>query len=416
MPNQPVLRSKTRCAVYVEARDRVGLSRRDTLGFVDQVVTGVVESCARDDMPEAATQRHAQGRNSDESIAVDARRIVEEVVLTLEPVLDQVVPTPGMKVQFDVRQLSVGAVGRRDGSIDGLELLHARECTPAFPGVVEIAALHQVAQTRGIQAIAEILQILIIRDRCEIDRARPARAEPPGLLDPHRTARAELGGATVLGQHLGVDLHLLKAIEITQLRAQHQAACAHDARGDGRVDVRRDIPIVGDADVGAGRVGRTEARDQKSAATPIVDRKEDVGCVEDRNLADADSGMMGVAHPAFLIELEIARLDRPIRVAGRAGGVGDVAIAALLLGEDLGLLGSAEQIRAAGEAIARGVDRALSGQDVVIGFVPLDAQPAASRGRHPRLRRADRCVDRRSIDRPASVDRPARRRRRRAAG
>ena len=128
----------------------------------------------------------------------------------------------------------------------------------------------------------------------------------------------------VLGPRLAAEILL----QITQLAADLQPACGHQARRDGGVVVRRDVPVIGDEDLRAGAVREPEHRRQETGLADTLERELVARQVEHRVLATSQYGCVSSnSLVGVLVDLDVVGLKQPIRVVEVAGGVPDPLVA-----------------------------------------------------------------------------------------
>ena len=110
-------------------------------------------------------------------------------------------------------------------------------------------------------------------------------------------------------------------LEIAELGAELQSAPGHRARIKSRVVIGRDVPVVGHGDLGAARVRRAVVRRQETGFTLLVQRKRQVGRVEERVIQEHDARAARDADVAAFVDVELAGADEPVVVARTAGRV-----------------------------------------------------------------------------------------------
>src|SRR5690606_16247405 len=131
---------------------------------------------------------------------------------------------------------------------------------------------------RRAQARAEILEVRVVGDLLDAGDHAPALREAGLVLQVQAAARnARL---VVVRKEAPLELAFGSRQQIADLGVELQAAAAHVARLERRVEVRRDVQVVRDRDVEAGAVALGEVRREETALASIVDREREVRGVE----------------------------------------------------------------------------------------------------------------------------------------
>ena len=90
------------------------------------------------------------------------------------------------------------------------------------------------------------------------------------------------------------------------------ATLGHQARREGQVVVRCDIPVDRCAQLEAAAIGVADLRNQEPGFPPIVQRKSEIGQVQKRYALELDHGLLGGATPGFTIKLDLVRFQHPV--------------------------------------------------------------------------------------------------------
>ena len=129
------------------------------------------------------------------------------------------------------------------------------------------------------------------------------------------TGAAPLG---VVGQPFELRLAAHCRRQVTELSAQLQPALTHVAGGEGRVVVRRDIPVIGQGEIEAGLVRLPHRRRQEARLALSHQRKLDPWQVEDRHVLEDHRSTAGHTDFAIVVELELTGADVPVGIGRRA--------------------------------------------------------------------------------------------------
>src|SRR5690606_9709413 len=103
--------------------------------------------------------------------------------------------------------------------------------------------------------------------------------------------------------------------QIADLGVELQAAAAHVARLERRVEVRRDVQVVRNRDVEAGAVALGEVRREETALASIVDREREVWRIEDRHALELELHPARPAETPVDVELDVGCEQLPRAVA-----------------------------------------------------------------------------------------------------
>ena len=277
--------------------------------------------------------------------------------------------------QRQLRQAGVGPVRLGDGVVHRLVVGEAGVEIPPQPAVPDVGVLRHVRLARDREPVAEIAEIVLVRDPADVGAGGPIPAER--VLVFERAGGAVLAADLVVFQDVEIQPALVAPAEVTELVLQLHPALGQDPRGDGGVVVGGDVPVVGHGDLGAQVFRGSEAREQKAGLASIGDGKAEIGQVEDRHALERDGGVVGGAQVLGRVELERAHPEKPAVLAGRAGGEARPAQAHQIGAGELDALGVAadkpvRQRVAAGPGVA-GVgfelQVQLGGREAVAGGV-----------------------------------------------
>ncbi len=170
-----------------------------------------------------------------------------------------------------------------------------------------------------ITIAGEILEILFIRHELIVDAHAPARGQRGSMREP--VVIAVRIRETVFVQVVGAQRAGVEAKEVAELALQHRAAIRHVIRSQRCIVVRREVEVIGRAQPYAGTARVAELREQETRLAPFIDREADPRGIEERHAHERDAHVASHTHPAFLVEIKAARLQRPVLIVGRAGGV-----------------------------------------------------------------------------------------------
>src|SRR3569623_71780 len=194
---------------------------------------------------------------------------------------------------------------------DGVEII---------AGVVEAETAVEVGGAGAGQAAAELAEILGIGYVIEIGVGVPARGQRVMMLLREGAAVAAVDG--VAGQVIGGDAAGVVRIEIAEFELGVQAAGGQQARRNGGVAVGGDVPVERHAQFEPAQIAVTDGGRQQAGLAVVVERKIDVGQVEQRHVLEAHGDAAGHAHRRSMVESDAAGAQFPVEVVGIAGGVG----------------------------------------------------------------------------------------------
>ncbi len=146
--------------------------------------------------------------------------------------------------------------------------------------------------------------------------------------------RPTLPAGLVVGGHVLDKIDAAEVLaEIAELPTQLQAAQRHVARVEGGVHIRSDVPVVGLDHRDAGAVGDRQARGQKAAFAHILERKGELGVVEEGHFAPRQQPHV-FRHPfvGAFVDVHLIGFHQPVGVVEIAGGVFDITFAAVASG------------------------------------------------------------------------------------
>ena len=198
----------------------------------------------------------------------------------------------------------------------------------APPVQTDIAA--DEIRRHAIQAVAEVLQVVLVADPAEVAGGVPGFIEVVRRLQPELAAVAV--GQTALRDRLPVRVdvtariifrklvgrhprsgHLAAALRIQppELAAQQHAAFGHEARGQGGVVIGGEVEVDRLPVVEPVAPAQSDRGVQQSGATAVIGGERDPRDVKHRHLADPDGGVAGRAHAAFGIDVDPLRTQFP---------------------------------------------------------------------------------------------------------
>ena len=188
------------------------------------------------------------------------------------------------------------------------------------------------------------------------------RALPAGLVSkvqcPARTVRHP-----VVGQHVGLHAAQIARLEIAELGIERRAAPRHDGRGQGRVAVRCDVPVVGYAEFEAALVVELDARWQPAGLALLGQREAERRRGQDRHAIEAQHRALGRALLGRRVEQHAVGAQQPGRIGRRTAGVGGAVGDAPVLVEEVEAVGLPSCVGAP-EVVARRLEVALETVDL----------------------------------------------------
>ena len=281
--------------------------------------------------------------------------------------------------EVDLRDAVVRRHGRRERILQRLEplksqLRRVRRATERA-AVREVGILRQVADRELLHRSAEVGEVAVVGHPVVVDR--PDRVARKVVRVLPRNAFARVVELAVVGQVLEPELAGERTLQVAELVLQLVAALRHEHRGERGVVLRRDVPVVGNAELEAARAGLRVVGREQAAAAPVAERERGPGRSEDRGVEEAQPRVARRALLLLEIELDLARLDPPVLLPRPAGGVVRVGQAVALAAEELDALGGAARGAVALEQIARALERAGVVEDVVLQVRAEEAVGAA---------------------------------------
>ena len=132
--------------------------------------------------------------------------------------------------------------------------------------------------------------------------------------------RSTLAIAVIGTEPAEVDFAALGRAEIAELAAEHGAAVADEPRRDRGVVVRREIQVIRQDQVVAGVVRIAERRHQQAAGPAVVDREARIRQVHHRHVAQPQGDLAGAADAGFLVQVDAAGAQLPVRIVRIATG------------------------------------------------------------------------------------------------
>jgi hypothetical protein len=181
----------------------------------------------------------------------------------------------------------------------------------------------------------------------------------------------------VMRQVLVAQLSGIRPLEVAEMVLQLEAAARHVHRRERGVALRRDIPVVRNAELEAARARLRVVRREKAALAPVFQREAGVREREDRMVEKAKPRMARLSLVGVVVELELARLEKPVVLPGLAGGEARGDQAVLVLAEKFHALGGAARRAVALQEKARAFDEAGVLERVVLEVRPEEAVDAA---------------------------------------
>ena len=135
--------------------------------------------------------------------------------------------------------------------------------------------------------------------------------------------------------------------QVAKLGLELQAAAGQQARRNGRIVIRRDIPVDRQSNLVAAAAHAANLRRQESRLARIADRKRDIGQVQYGNALETQAHVLCRAGSLARVEHDRPALQQPVFRTGWAGRVLDPAEHQLAVAVDLEFLCCAARIAAA---------------------------------------------------------------------
>ncbi len=164
---------------------------------------------------------------------------------------------------------------------------------------------------------AEVLEVPAVAHVREVG----VEAEPVREVGPvhERRVPAVLARQVVAGQVVGVELAAAALRQIAEVRAGAEATTRKQEGRERQVVVRREVEVVGHAQLEAALVRVAERREQEAGLAGRPDGKRDHRRVEDRDALEVDADVATPALLRTLVDLDARSAQLPVRAAHRAG-------------------------------------------------------------------------------------------------
>ncbi len=220
-------------------------------GLPLEIVARRVQADFRREMPGRRLQRQRQLRIQRQAATDVERGVIEVHVFAGEGEGRPAEELRPVRNHGDLRQALIGLDHGRQGRVlQRLVGLHVHRGRAPPAAVVQHALAQQVA-LRGLgDARAEVAQVGAVRNAAEIQQAAEAMPEV-GMQVQDRIAVAIAVFQAVVRQPLDARLPLISIVQVAELAIDLQAPLGHQARRNGHVHVRRNVPVVGQRELDA---------------------------------------------------------------------------------------------------------------------------------------------------------------------
>jgi hypothetical protein len=221
----------------------------------------------------------------------------------------------------ELRQPRIRPCGRVHGAIDGLEVLHAAVEAPAGPEPGQAQEAVEVGDAGAIRSQPEILEVQPV---ARIGEVR-VEAQPVGEVGAVRErAQPAIAARHVVARQEPVgDLAAAAPGQVAELGVDPCAAPREKERLQRHVVVRREVEVVGQADLEAALVRVAERREQEAGLARVADREGDDRRVQDRHALERHAHVAAAALLRTLVDVHGRGAQEPVAVAGRAGREAD---------------------------------------------------------------------------------------------
>ena len=152
-----------------------------------------------------------------------------------------------------------------------------------------------------------------------------------------------IGAGNTVGQHFGVGLPRHVGEEVSRLSVDLQPTSRHHARCQSRIVIWCEIEIIRDRRFDPAAACRAEDRRQKSGFALVRQRKIQIGRIEYRHPLEDDARVARRSNQARAIQVDFARGEVPIVVAGDAGRVAKILQLVAVLADKEQVLGVASR-------------------------------------------------------------------------
>ena len=206
--------------------------------------------------------------------------------------------------------------------VDGLKILQLGRHAPVVVVVLEVGSPLEERHARLLGADAEILEIAAVAHRGNVHLAAQAALEIRDFADVKVAAVG--AGLGIVRQVARLDLAMRFDGQEAELAAEFDAAGRQILRRERHVVVRRQVEIIGYADLIAVRSRVVENRHEQPALAFRTERKRKIRRIEDRYALEFHPRPARNALVRHRIERDRRRLQHPVPVADRAGRVADL--------------------------------------------------------------------------------------------
>ena len=291
---------------------------------------------------------------------------------------------------LQLRQAVKGRGNRRIHVLQGLPLLRTRQqlVAVAAPSQGAITFQQTVFFQAGTVEQRKIAPVVVVADAVQLHIGVQAR-QPVGQIGTVAPSVRPAVAVTqpVVGHVAQVQVAVVVALQVTKLRAQHDAALAHHGRGDGGIAVGCDVPVIGLGILHAADAVDTDGGRQQPGLAPIRQRKTHHRHRQDGHALELEHRVVGDAGVGGAIQLHALGLQHPVRcpagtVVALAGGVGGFVDGRTLAAEKLHALriavalGVQKLVRGLGEIALESIDLQLQLRALVDVATPVDVHIA----------------------------------------
>ena len=180
----------------------------------------------------------------------------------------------------------------------------------------------QQARRQAAAGVGEVLPPAVVGHAHDLGAVAQPGARRAGVRPLHRLARA--AGHAVVQQQAHLQRTAVGGLEVAELGVQTQPALGDGARGQRRVAVGRDVPVVGHRQLQAAAAVEVDARRQPTRLARLGQREAELGPGQDGHTQEAQHRAFGDALVGVEVQLHAAGFQHPVGVArtvARAAGV-----------------------------------------------------------------------------------------------
>ena len=215
-----------------------------------------------------------------------------------------------LETEGHLRHAPVRTLLEGDVVVDGLEPLQAGEGAERAALEDELGGAFEVGDARRLEPVAEIGEVVLVRHRARLDARADPVLEPPEVGEVRE--RAALAAAGAIGEVLALERPAALIVEVAELALQDRPAARGQSGGEGRVDVRADVPVPRHAQLEPRAVAPPDRRGEEAGLSLRTDREAERGHGEDGDALEVQHDAAGGADAPFPIEPDLggARMNQ----------------------------------------------------------------------------------------------------------